>query len=355
MGSMNAHRLLALLLLLPWILGVSPVGAQGDPKDKKGGPPLPDGLKALKHADANVRYKAVHTLAEVGSLAKFAVPDLREMLADSNPLVRVKVAEALWKIEKTPTTVLLPVLLQALKDKDPSARAAAPTVIVLFGSKAKSALPALTLALHDKVFGVKVAAVVALGDLGPLARDSAPALLDLANDKEFFLLEPFVGAALTNLGESIVPTLVKALNDPSFDRRRVAAYSLGSMGPSARTAQPPCSFAAACASRSRWSSTRARTPGSSGGLTVAASQFGSSHTATDGRLAAACTACAATSRSAADSRPTRLRRCRSRSPRHTRRGPDSSSRSWQARTCPSRQVSAHASTRASTRVHASAA
>lgn len=240
---MNSHRLLALLLLLPWILGVFPVSAQGDPKDKKSGPPLPDGLKALKHADANVRYKAVHTLAEVGSLAKFAVPDLREMLADPSPLVRVKVAEALWKIEKTPTTVLMPVLLQAMKDKNPRVRAAAPPVIVQFGSKAKPALPALTLALQDKEFDVKLAAIMALGDLGPLARDSAPALLALADDKGFFLLEPFVGAALTNLGDGVVPTLTQALTDKSFDRRRVAAYSLGSMGPNARAAAPSLAVA----------------------------------------------------------------------------------------------------------------
>ena len=73
-----------------------------------------DGLKALTHADYKVRYRAAHTLAELGPAAKFAAPALREALADKHALVRMKVAEALWKIEQTPTVTLLPVLLKAL-------------------------------------------------------------------------------------------------------------------------------------------------------------------------------------------------------------------------------------------------
>ena len=210
----------------------SPAQKDGDDKKKKPDP-TPEGLKALQNPDAKVRYRAAQTLADLGPVAKFAVPDLREALKDKNALVRVKVAEALWKIEKTPNTILLPVLLQALKDKDPGVRAAAPPVIAMLGGKAKSAVSALVEALQDKELDVKLAAVTALGELGSTAKDSAKELLALTTDKEFFLLEPFVGATLANLGPSVVPVLTATLADKLADRSRVAVYALGTIGPGA--------------------------------------------------------------------------------------------------------------------------
>jgi HEAT repeat protein len=184
-----------------------------------------------------VRYRAAQTLAQLGPLAKFAVPDLRDVLEmDKHPMVRIKAAEALWKIEKTSTTILMPVLLASMKDKDAGVRAAAPPVIALFGAKATAGLPALTEALKDKEFEVKLAAITALGDLGPVAKGQASALLDLTYEKDFFLVEPFVGAALSNMGDGAIPALSKALDEELSDRRRVAAYALGSMGAKAAPA-----------------------------------------------------------------------------------------------------------------------
>lgn len=222
--------------LLVTLLLASSVHAQekDDPKKKKAQPL--EGLKALKHADARVRYRAAQTLCDLGPLAKFAVPELREALQDKNGLVRVKAAEALWRIDGTQPAMLLPILLDALKDKDAGVRAAAPPVIALLGAKAKPALPALKEALKDKEFDVKVSAIAALGDLGPVAKESAGDMLALTSDPSFFLLEPFVGAAIGNLGASVVPKLVVALGEKSPERRRVAAYSLGSMGASAAPA-----------------------------------------------------------------------------------------------------------------------
>jgi len=225
---------------------------QGDDPKKKKDPMPPDGLKALKHPDAKVRYRAAQTLADLGPTAKFAVMELREGLKDKNGVVRVKMAEALWKIEQTPTTILLPVLLQALKEKDPGVRAAAPPVIALLGAKAKSALPALTEALKDKELDVKLSAISALGDMGPTAKDAAGALLALTTDKEFFLMEPFVGASLANFGPGVLPVLTKALADEAQDRRRVAAYALGTMG----AAAAPAAGALAQALQSKDAATR---------------------------------------------------------------------------------------------------
>jgi HEAT repeat protein len=226
-------RLAALLFLfaVPLLLAQ----AQQDPKSKKK-PDEPEGLKALKHPDASVRYRAAHTLGELGPLAKFAVPELREALKDKNGLVRIKAAEALWRIDKTPGAVLMPVLLDGLKDADPGIRAAAPAVIVLLGTKGKSAIPVLISLLKDKEYTVKASAVTALGDLGPLAVDAAEPLLDLTRDKDFVLLEPFVGASLASLGEGALPTLTQAVSDRSAERRHVAASALANMGPGASPA-----------------------------------------------------------------------------------------------------------------------
>jgi HEAT repeat protein len=226
------NRYLPLIALL--FLG-SLLNAQPDDKKKKD-PGLPDGLKALQHPDASVRYRAVETLGKLGATAKFAIPELREALKDKNAAVRVKVAEALWKIEQPPASVVLPVLMSAMTEKDQRVRAQAPPVIALLGTKAKPAVPLLVAALKDSYVDVKLAAITALGDLGPVAKDAVGPLLDLADDADFFLLEPFVGAALGNLGDSVTPTLAKALRGKSADRRRVAAYALGSMGAAAEPA-----------------------------------------------------------------------------------------------------------------------
>lgn len=223
--------LLAMIALLPMARA-----EQGEDPKKKKPDTVPEGLKALQHPDDKVRYRAAQTLADLGPAAKFAAPELREALKDKNGVVRVKVVEALWKIEKTPSTVLLPILTQALKDKDPGVRAVAPPVIALLGANAKSAVPALTTALKDKELDVRLASVVALGELGPLAKESATELLELTADKDFFLLEPFVGATLANLGPAVLPTLTKALAEKSPERRYVAAYALGAMGTAAAPA-----------------------------------------------------------------------------------------------------------------------
>jgi HEAT repeat protein len=227
---------LPLILFLTLFLLIPFVGAQ-DPKTKKG-PPLPDGLKALSHPDAKVRYRAAQTLADLGPLAKFALPELTELLKDKNMHVRVKAAEALWKIDKTPSVTLLPILLQAIKDKDAGVRAAVPSVIALLGVKAKPALPALVGALKDKELDVKLAAITALGEIGPIAKGTAGDLLELTADKDFPLLEPFIGAALADLGDGAIPALTVGLGHESTERCRVAAYALGTMGSSAEPAVP---------------------------------------------------------------------------------------------------------------------
>jgi HEAT repeat protein len=205
-------------------------------KKKSDVPIQPDGLKNLRHPDATIRYRTAVVLAEQGPRAKFAIAELREALKDTDPLVRVKVAEALWKVERPGPGAILPTLQRALKDRDAGVRTAACGVIGMMGSKGRAAVPALADMLRDKELAVVIAAINALGDIGPPASDAAGALLQLSGYSDFVILEPLVGAALGAMGAAVVPELTAALREQSVERRRVAAYALGSIGPDARPA-----------------------------------------------------------------------------------------------------------------------
>lgn len=209
---------------------------EDDPKDKK--EPLPDGLKALRDSDPNVRYRAALILSRLGPTAKFAIPELREALKDKSPLVRVKVAEAIWQVERPLPSVILPTLTAALTEKDAETRSAAADVLGLMGSKAAPATAALIKALADKDEGVQTAVIEALGEIGPPARKAAPALLALLRDGELLLTEPSIVVALSKLGPGIVPDLSTALDDKSARKRQGAAFALGLMGPAAVEAAP---------------------------------------------------------------------------------------------------------------------
>src|SRR5262245_16584612 len=177
----RAGAVVALFLMLTTV-DAGQDGPKG--KDKKKDD-VPDGLKALKHEDPLVRYRAAAILGRLPANAKFAVPALREALHDKDGRVRVKVAESLWKIEKTPPNVLLPVLEGALKDKDAAVRILAPGVLGQLGTKAKTALPTLFAALKDPDIDVRIEVILALGELGPVAVDAVPLLLNLSKHEDF--------------------------------------------------------------------------------------------------------------------------------------------------------------------------
>src|SRR5438309_1636882 len=110
-------------VLLALLLAAAAPGQDDPPgnKDK-----VPDGLKALRDPDPNVRIRAAQILGSLGKTSRFAVPELREALKDKDGRVRVRVAEALWRIEQMSPSILLPVLEGALHDKQVGVRILAP-------------------------------------------------------------------------------------------------------------------------------------------------------------------------------------------------------------------------------------
>jgi HEAT repeat protein len=205
-------------------------------QDKKDAGVQPDGLKNLRHPDAGVRYRTADLLAKQGPLAKFAIEELRAALKDEDPFVRLKVAEAIWKVERPIPGTILPTVQRALKDKDAEVRATACAVIGMMGAKGKAAVPLLIDTLKDKELSVVMADISALGEVGPAAREAAGPLLAMSGYADFVYLEPLVAAALGDMGSAVVPELQAALKDTSVERRRVATSALGNIGPDAADA-----------------------------------------------------------------------------------------------------------------------
>jgi len=77
----------------------------------------------------------------------------------------------------------VPILIQAMKEEDCSARVSAVCDLARMGPSSKEAVPALIEALEDRDWVVRVASITALGEIGSEAKDSVPALIE-ALDKE---------------------------------------------------------------------------------------------------------------------------------------------------------------------------
>ncbi len=229
---------LAVLLALG---GVAPTAAGQDKKKQTF-----DGLKALQHPDATVRYQSADLLAQLGATARFALPALREALEkDKSIAVRIKIAEALWKIEKPMPALLLPTLRQGLRDKLAENRAAAAGVLALMGPKAEKAVSALAAALKDDDLTVRGEVATALGEIGPEAKGALPALLAATGQKDFDFVEPHITIALGKIGPAAVPALTAALMAKDIKRRRTAATALGLIGAGATDAVPALTAALA--------------------------------------------------------------------------------------------------------------
>src|SRR5262245_12772372 len=117
---MNRH--LALLLALGFALPA----AADEPTAR--GKPLSAWVEALK--TPRTTEQALLALGEIGPAAK-----------DARPLVRVRAAEALWKIDRRKEAV--PVLAEVLEGKDANARFAAALAVGQVGPSAADAVPAL--------------------------------------------------------------------------------------------------------------------------------------------------------------------------------------------------------------------
>jgi len=155
--------------------------------------------KALASADESARLEAIDRLVLMGSEAASAVPSLADLLKDKSAAVRAHAAEALGSI----------------------------------GAPAKPAVPALASLITDADEGVRREAVEAIGNIRPGPEVMVPLLAKvLEGSDEAVVLRAL--NALAEMGEKVVPFLVKALKNEKT--AYWACLVVSEIGPDAKAA-----------------------------------------------------------------------------------------------------------------------
>jgi HEAT repeat protein len=129
------------------------------------------------------RAAPFEALVSLGPVGISATPALQEALNDSEAVIRVRAAEALWKVTHQ-AGACTPALALALKDRSALVRMRAADVLSRIGPEAKAAVPALIDALQDEYDEVRTHAILALGEIGPDAKLAVPALCTALRDAD---------------------------------------------------------------------------------------------------------------------------------------------------------------------------
>jgi HEAT repeat protein len=257
---------------------------------------VPSLVAAVRDPDAGIREAAAGALMKLGPKARDAIPGLTEIVKGNDPVVvRTTAVEVLGAIGLE----TLPVLIQALRDREPGPRNAAVTAITKLGPgpKTRPALgPLIELLKDELVNNVTVSCVAGFGSeaVGPLlaalksksstqglrnhsrealermganAKGAVPVLIEMLKDDDPFLrtaadriLQKIGADAMPALLKAIrdrdnegpdailgrlgatarpaIPELLKLLKDPDPLLRQRAARCLGLIGPEAREALP---------------------------------------------------------------------------------------------------------------------
>jgi len=187
----------------------------------------------LDHDDARVREAASISLGNIGRRASKSAFDLNARLNDSDPNVRAAAAASLGHLgprSRAPVTDLI----RVLDDEDDSVRDAASGALVRMG---KEAVPGLVRALRNGNPIFLQAVVDTLGRIGPIA---VPALSDALQDKHTpDIARGYAALALaqiTDRDDSVIATLIGALQDDAVSVRMSAAEALGHAGAIAKPA-----------------------------------------------------------------------------------------------------------------------
>jgi HEAT repeat protein len=194
---------------------------------------LPALTEAVNDKNANVRWQAAFALAQLGEEGSKA---LFKAYSDSKePDVRIQIIQAQFNSPARNHT--LPLLRQALKDRDSGVRRFAVQMVPSLGAT-KEAIEVLTEAMKEKELDVRVAAAYSLQNLGP---KSLPILeQELGSAKEAELRQAILNGLINQNSRSktLVAPLTACLKDGQAPVRWMAAHVLGNIGPDARDAVP---------------------------------------------------------------------------------------------------------------------
>ena len=143
---------------------------------------LPDVVAMLQQPD--YAPEAALALSFMGSAS---VASLREAIRSEEPVVRREALRAMGKLRERASIdpqIVIPALLEALNDPDPTVRNVAVTYLGIVRDDPKTEVAGLIKALADENAEVRQAAAAALAEYGTLAEPAIPALKKASNDPD---------------------------------------------------------------------------------------------------------------------------------------------------------------------------
>lgn len=211
----------------PYSSPLSEISALGDEA-------VPLLIEALNHDDPVIRRTAAEAIGllrlplDNGPNLQPAIPHLERTLeTDTDPLVRLHAAEAIWSIIGTKTIV--PDLVEALSHGDVEVRCCALSLLGLVEADLQDVLQPLVTALADPNLYVRATASTVLADYGSAAAEALPRLERLLEDDEFTRVvatHAILCIDPTRI-EQTVPIVVDALKSDDSALRQRAAQVLG--------------------------------------------------------------------------------------------------------------------------------
>ncbi|MBI4852938.1 MAG: HEAT repeat domain-containing protein [Acidobacteria bacterium] len=181
---------------------------------------IPYLINSLKDEDKSFRTCVIGILNRYDQKAEDAIPILMEMLADENKEVQYRAAFAIAGISDTKAKMVLPIIVEALRDKkffigaSYAVRKLVPT--------AKEAIPILIDKLKEentnKCSQETDFAIETLGIMGAQAKTAVPVLLDYMHTAYCTPTENKAAQALAKVAiedETVIPILLNDLNKPN--------------------------------------------------------------------------------------------------------------------------------------------
>lgn len=186
-------------------------------------------IEDLQSGGPEVAQAAARALGEMGpDIISYLLPKIKEMNSQS----RTYTAAALRHVETA-----VPSLVETLRDKDATMRAATAEILGHIGPAAKDAVPALIVALNDEDEEVRDRVKLALGEIKD-TRAIEPLLATFRQQRKRGDAEDAAEESLIRIGPAAIPALIKALENDAPEVKESAARVLGKMGSDAKEAVP---------------------------------------------------------------------------------------------------------------------